>query len=94
MRKGKKVELDKEQIERVVTMAQEERNPFDVIKKEFGISENEVTEIMRKYFSKENFDLWIKKISSSKPKPKPQKSVDFDDDDELDSKYYLKNKFD
>jgi len=94
MRKGKKVELDKEQIERIVNMAQEERNPFDVIKKEFGISENEVTEIMRKYFSKENFDLWIKKISSSKPKPKPQKNIALDDDEDLDSKYYLKNKFD
>lgn len=92
MKKGKKVELNNEQIERVVTMAQEERKPFEVIKEEFGISENEVSEIMRTKLSKENFELWKKKVASSKPKPKPQKFNDLEDDD-LDSKYYFKNKF-
>lgn len=94
MKKSKRVELDSEQIERVVSMAQEERKPFEVIKKEFGISENEVSEIMRKKLSKDNFDLWLKKIASGKPKLKPQKFNDFDDEDDLDSKYYIKNKFD
>ena len=93
MKKSKKVELTLEDIERVVSMAQEERKPFEVIKEEFGISENEVTEIMRKHLSKDNFELWKKKVAAGKPKPKPQKFNDFDDDD-LDSKYYIKNKFD
>ena len=91
MKKSKRVELDSEQIERVVSMAQEERKPFEVLKVEFGISENEVTEIMRKRLSKDNFELWKKKVTASKPKPKPIVD-DFDDD--LDSKYYIKNKFD
>ena len=90
MKKSKRVELDNEQIERVISMAQEEKKPFEVIKVEFGISENEVTEIMRKRLSKDNFELWKKKVTASKPKPKPI----IDDFDDLDSKYYFKNKFD
>ncbi|WP_291120002.1 TIGR03643 family protein [Flavobacterium sp. UBA6135] len=90
MKKSKRVELDNEQTERVVSMAQEEKKPFEVIKVEFGISENEVTEIMRKKLSKDNFELWKKKVTASKPKPKPI----IDDFDDLDSKYYIKNKFD
>jgi uncharacterized protein (TIGR03643 family) len=84
------VELDNEQVERVISMAQEEKKPFEVIKVEFGISENEVTEIMRKRLSKDDFELWKKKVTASKPKPKPI----IDDFDDLDSKYYIKNKFD
>ncbi|MBN8567651.1 MAG: TIGR03643 family protein [Flavobacteriales bacterium] len=91
MKKSKRVELTSEEIDRVVSMAQEERKPFEVLKVEFGISENEVTEIMRKRLSKDNFELWKKKVTASKPKPKPIVD-DFDDD--LDSKYYIKNKFD
>jgi uncharacterized protein (TIGR03643 family) len=91
MKKSKRVELDDEQLERVVSMAQEERKPFEVLKAEFGITENEVTELMRKRLSKDNFELWKKKVSASKPKPKPMVDDDFDD---LDGKYYMKNKFD
>ncbi|WP_297508544.1 DUF2805 domain-containing protein [Flavobacterium sp.] len=89
MKKSKRVELSPEQIERVVTMAQEERKPFEVLKAEFGLAEGDVTELMRKQLSKDNFELWKKKASSSKPKPRPMNDP-FDDD--LDSKYYIRNK--
>ena len=91
MKKSKRVELDNEQLERVVSMAQEERKPFEVLKAEFGITENEVTELMRKRLSKDNFELWKKKVAASKPKPKP---VIDDFDEDLEGKYYIKNKFD
>ncbi len=90
MKKSRLVELDKEELDRIVSMAQEERKPFEVIKEEFGLSENEVTELMRKRLSKDKFELWKKKAVGSKPKPKPI----IDDLDDLDSKYYIKNKFD
>lgn len=90
MKKSKRVELDQEQIERVVSVAQEEKRAFEVLKEEFGITENDVIEIMRKRLSKDKFELWRKKASSNKPKPKPI----VDDFDDLDSKYYIKNKFD
>jgi len=91
MKKSKLSEFNNEQIERVVSMAQEERKPFEVIKEEFGLTENEVTELMRKRLTKDKFELWKKKASGSKPKPKP---IIDDFDDDLDSKYYIKNKFD
>lgn len=91
MKKSKKVELDYQQTEQVITMAQEEKKPFEVIKAAFGISEIEVTEIMRKKLSKENFELWKKKAAASKPKAKAV----FDDfDEDLEGKYYIKNKLD
>ena len=92
MKKSKKVELDYQQLERVITMAQEEKKPFEAIKEEFGVAENEVNEIMKKKLSKDNFELWKKKVTASKPKPKPTVVDDFDED--LEGKYYIKNKFD
>ena len=91
MKKSKRVELDNVQIERVISIAQEERKPFEVLKAEFGITENEVIELMKKGLSKDNFELWKKKVMANKPKPKPM-IKEFDDD--LDTKYYFKNKFD
>ena len=93
MRKSKKIELNYEETERVISMAQEEKKPFEVIKEEFGIVESEVTEIMRKKLSKDNFELWKKKVAAGKPKPKVTKQNIIEDDD-LDSKYYFKDKFD
>lgn len=92
MRKSKIADLDRETLERLISMAQEERKPFEVIKEEFGISENEITELIRKRLPKDQFELWKKKVTATKPKPKQINIDDFDDD--LDGKYYLKNKFD
>ncbi|WP_430399200.1 DUF2805 domain-containing protein [Flavobacterium sp.] len=93
MEKKIKAELDNKSLEKIVTLAQEEKKPFEVIKKEFGISEKEVTELMRMRLNKDNFELWKKKVAANKPKPKPLKFNPIEDDD-LDSKYYFKNKFD
>lgn len=92
MRKSKRIELNWEQTERLVTLALEERNPFEIIKKEMGLSEQEVLEIMKKKLTADKFDLWKKKASASKPKPKPPKIDEFDE--ELDGRYYIKNKID
>jgi uncharacterized protein (TIGR03643 family) len=92
MKKSKHIELNWEQTEKLITLALEERNPFEIIKKEFGFAEKEVLEIMKKKLTSDKFELWKKKAMASKPKPKPPKIDDFDDD--LDGKYYIKNKFD
>lgn len=90
MKKSNRLELDKEALDKIVTLAQEEKKPFEEIKKQFGLSEKEVTDIMHKKLSPDNFELWKKKTAAKKPKPKPLNSFE---DDELDSKYYIKNKF-
>ena len=92
MKKSNRKELNWEQTERLMTLAQEERNPFEIIKKEFGLAEKEVLEIMKKKMPAEKYEMWKKKATASKPKPKPLKIDDFDDD--LDGKYYIKNKLD
>ncbi len=93
MKKKKKLDLSPESIERIVSIAQEEKKPFAAIKLEFGINESEVIEIMRKKLPKNEFDNWKKKVGTNKPKPK-QKRFNVIEDDELDTKYYFKNKFD
>ncbi|GIZ08551.1 DUF2805 domain-containing protein [Flavobacterium sp. UMI-01] len=92
MKKSSRKELNWEQTEKLVTLALEERNPFEIIKKEFGLVEKEVLEIMKKKMPVEKYEMWKKKATASKPKPKPLKIDDFDDD--LDGKYYIKNKLD
>jgi uncharacterized protein (TIGR03643 family) len=92
MRKSSNLELNREQTERLITLALEERNPFEIIKKEFGASEKEVLDIMKKRLTSDKFENWKKKANNEKPKPKPIKIDDFDE--ELDGKYYIKNKLD
>jgi uncharacterized protein (TIGR03643 family) len=92
MKKNKNIELDRNQTEKLISLALEERNPFEIIKKEFGLAEKEVLEIMKKKLPADKFEIWKKKANAAKPKPKPIKIDDFDDD--LDGKYYIKNKFD
>ncbi|AWK05077.1 DUF2805 domain-containing protein [Flavobacterium crocinum] len=92
MKKSSRKELTPEQTEKLVSLALEERNPFEIIKKEFGLAEKEVLEIMKKKMPLEKFEMWKKKAVANKPKPKPIKIDDFDED--LDGKYYIKNKFD
>lgn len=92
MKKSKHLELDNEKLERIVTMALEEKKPFDAIKNEFGLTEKEVTEIIKKKLTTEKFELWKKKTTVKKTKPKPLSLDDFDD--ELEGKYYIKNKLD
>ena len=92
MKKNKRTELTWEQNERLIALALEERNPFEIIKKEFGFAEQDILEIMKKKLTADKFELWKKKAMASKPKPKPPKIDDFDE--ELDGKYYIKNKID
>jgi uncharacterized protein (TIGR03643 family) len=92
MKKSSKIVLNREQNEKLISLALEERNPFEIIKKEFGLAEKEVLEIMKKKLPADKFEIWKKKANAAKPKPKPIKIDDFDED--LDGKYYIKNKFD
>lgn len=92
MKKSSRKELNREETEKLMTLALEERNPFEIIKKEFGLAEKEVLDIMKKKMTAEKFEMWKKKAIANKPKPKQVKIDDFDD--ELDGKYYIKNKLD
>jgi len=90
MKKSSRAELDREALDKIATLAQEEKKPFDEIRKQYGLSEKEVTDIMKKKLSPDNFELWKKKTAAKKPKPANFSSIQ---DDELDTKYYIRNKF-
>ena len=92
MKKSSTIDLSWEQKEKLISLALEERNPFEIIKKEFNMSEKDVLDIMKKKLNADKFETWKKKANSEKPKPKHIKIDEFDDD--LDGKYYIKNKFD
>jgi uncharacterized protein (TIGR03643 family) len=92
MKKSKSIELSWDDTQKLITLAQEERNPYEIIKKELGIDEKQVLEIMKKKLPADKFEIWKKKANAAKPKPKPIKIDEFDED--LDGKYYIKNKLD
>ena len=92
MKKSSRRELNWEQTEKVISLSLEERNPYEILKKDFGLSEKEVLEIMKKKLTTDKFEVWKKKANAAKPKPKQIKIDEFDED--LDGKYYIKNKFD
>lgn len=90
MKKSKRLELDNEQLDRVASLAMEEKKPFGIIQTEFGLVEKEVVEIMKKRLQPQEFEAWKKKLA---PKKAIAPKID-DFDEDLDGKYYIKNKFD
>jgi hypothetical protein len=50
MKKSKSIELNWDDTQKLITLAQEERNPFEIIKKDLGIEEKQVLEIMKKSY--------------------------------------------
>ena len=50
------------QIDRIIEMAWEDRTPFEAITFQFGISEQEIIEIMRSEMKLSSFKLWRKRV--------------------------------
>ena len=48
--------------DRIVEMAWEDRTPFDAIKSQFGISEQQVIELMRKEMKRSSFKMWRQRV--------------------------------
>lgn len=63
-------------IDRIVEMAWEDRTPFEAIKFQFGISENEVREIMRRNLRLSSFKLWRKRVHQKASIKHVKKRVD------------------
>ena len=47
MKKSSKVELTWDQTQKVISLALEERNPYEAVKKEFGLDEKTIVDIMK-----------------------------------------------
>lgn len=56
--------LDDREKDRVIEMAWEDRTPFEAITFQFGLSENEVIQLMRQTLKRSSFNLWRKRVNS------------------------------
>jgi uncharacterized protein (TIGR03643 family) len=66
--------LSPEDIDRIVEMGWEDRTPFDAITFQFGVSEQEVIEIMRTEMKPSSFKMWRKRVQGRKTKHKALRS--------------------
>jgi uncharacterized protein (TIGR03643 family) len=53
---------------RLIEMAWQDRMPFDIIKLQYNLTENQVKNIMRKFLSKSSYKMWRKRVQSRKTK--------------------------
>jgi len=55
-------------VDRIIEMAWEDRTPFDAIKVQFGISEDEVKAVMKKNLRFSSYKLWRERVERCKTK--------------------------
>ena len=60
--------LSYEQIDRVIEMAWEDRTPFEAIKFQFDLTEDDVITIMRREMKSKSFAMWRKRVQGRKTK--------------------------
>lgn len=60
--------LSEEDMDRIIAMAWEDRTPFEAIEFQFGLTQDEVVELMRKNLKTSSWKLWRKRITGRKTK--------------------------
>ncbi|GAC1592387.1 MAG: TIGR03643 family protein [Ginsengibacter sp.] len=50
--------------DRIIEMAWEDRTPFEAIKFQFNVTEQDVIALMRKELKRSSFNLWRKRVNS------------------------------
>ena len=63
-----KKEFNTEELDRIIEMAWEDRTPFEAITFQFGLSEQETIEIMRKHMKPSSFRMWRKRVQGRNTK--------------------------
>jgi uncharacterized protein (TIGR03643 family) len=63
-----KVINKKDDIDRLIEMAWEDRTPLDAIKKEFRITEGQIIRLMRNSLKPGSFKAWRKRLSGRRTK--------------------------
>ena len=70
--------MNQDNLNRIIEMAWEDRTPFDVIYKEFDITQNELERLMRNNLKPSSFKLWRKRVSGRKTKHIAKRSNQID----------------
>ncbi|MGD1864962.1 MAG: TIGR03643 family protein [Phormidesmis sp.] len=68
--------LDTATIDRVLEMAWEDRTPFGAIEVQFGLKEQDVIEVMRRYMKRSSFKMWRKRVTARKTKHAKKREFD------------------
>ncbi|MEF1173605.1 TIGR03643 family protein [Vibrio sinaloensis] len=55
--------LKGDEVSRVIEMAWEDRTPFEAIEVQFGLTEPEVIQLMRRNLKSKSFKLWRERVS-------------------------------
>jgi uncharacterized protein (TIGR03643 family) len=63
-------------LDRVIEMAWEDRTPFEAIEAQFGLSEADVIQVMRKSLARSSFDRWRRRVHSGQSQKHQQKRSD------------------
>lgn len=66
------------EIDRVIEMAWEDRTPFDAIRAQFGLHEDEVKKIMRAQLLAKSYTKWRERVESCKTKHSKTRSEDIE----------------
>ena len=62
------LQLSANEIDRVIEMAWEDRTTFDAIRFQFGLSEKEVIDTMRREMKPSSFRMWRKRVQGRSTK--------------------------
>ena len=63
-----------ESLSRIIEMAWEDRTPFEAIKVQFGIPEQEVIKLMRREMKPSSFRMWRKRVQGRRTKHAKKRS--------------------
>jgi len=69
-------DLDSADLDRIIEMAWEDRTPFEAIDYQFGLSEQQVIQLMRSQMKASSFRMWRKRVSGRKTKHAATSSAD------------------
>lgn len=68
--------LTPDEIDRVIEMAWEDRTPFDAITSQFGLSEQQTIELMRREMKPSSFRMWRARVQGRATKHAAKSPVD------------------
>ena len=74
----KKIDFKPYQVDRIIEMAWEDRTPFDAIRLQFGIKEEEVIRLMRREMKPSSFKMWRARVQGRKTKHLKQRTAEVD----------------
>jgi uncharacterized protein (TIGR03643 family) len=73
-----KINLEAEEIDRVIEMAWEDRTPFDAIFSQFGLREADVKALMKKELKFSSYRLWRERVENCQTKHTHKRNPEID----------------